>query len=141
MKQEITLPFEVYDGRFTPEEIGVLGIFMTYPNQDKSILDIWDKDDKFNSVLRKMIDAKIIVFEDNKATINISKYKPSNNMSVRKNIQKLVNTYDIPDNMLIDIQDMMEEIANETYWKGYEDGKTDYVEEGTFTGYGNREDW
>ncbi len=139
-KREITLPFEVYDGRFTPEEIGVLGIFMSYPNQDRTILDKWDKDDKFNSTLKKMIDAKIIVFEDNKATINISKHKISENMSINKAIQELLNIDGFDnENLVIAVQDLMEEIANESYWKGYEDGKNDYAP--PYTGYGDREDW
>lgn len=141
-KNEITLPIEMYDGRFTPDEIGVIGIIMSYPHQSKEILDMWDEDGIFRSVLEQMIDKKIIVFKDGEATINIDnqQLKPSKNMHVSKAIQELIDTHGLPEIVLLDIQDLMEEIASESYSIGYRDGEIDYKEP-VFTAYGKTEDF
>lgn len=141
-KKEITLPIEMYDGRFTPDEIGVLGIFVSYPHQPKEVLDMWDEDGIFRSVLEQMIDKKIIVFKDGEATINIDyqQITQSKNMHVSKAIQELIDTHGLPENVLLDIQDLMEEIASESYSMGYRDGEIDYKEP-IFTAYGKQEDF
>ena len=143
-KKEIILPIELFDGRFTPEQIGVLTTFISYPYQEKNVLDKWENDGKFVSVLKELMEEKIITFENGQATVNIDKqqFKPSKNMHVAKAIQEIIDTHGLPENVLLDIQDLMEEIANESYCMGYQDGKYDYCSEPEpFTAYGKKEDY
>ena len=82
-KNEITIPIEVFDGRFTLEEVASLCVFMAHPHLNIEIIEKWNQNDEFQSNIRKLIDNGTISFKKDGATINIDQ-KPKTDMHLEK---------------------------------------------------------
>lgn len=139
-KKEITIPIEMYDGRFTLDEIGVLGVMLSSPHISKDVINKWEVDNDFQSTLKKLVEEEIIIFDNDKVTINIDKSKQNKNMHIKKEIQKIVDAHNLREDVFLDIENLIEEISSEYYNMGYEDGKIDFSEQ-SFTSYGKNEDY
>ena len=142
MNNEITLPIELFDGRFSLQEIGTIGVIMSYPHQAKEILDKWDDNDTFNQTIKKMMDRGMIVQIGDELLLNIGEQPKHNNMKIETALNELYNNGICNEDSLDAIRDVMEELANEFYYLGYEDGKIDFEVGGdTFTAYGKKGDF
>lgn len=131
MKQDITLPIELFDARFSLEEIGTLALIMSYPYQDNKIIEFWNKHKPYTDVINSFIERKIIIFDGDKMEIDIDadkKIEPSKNMNINNAIKELYENCDLSNDVLIYVKDLMEEIASSSYTTGYEDGKIDFQE-------------
>lgn len=136
----ITLPVELFDGRLSLQEIGVIGVIMSSPHQSKEIIDKWDNDVTLKSTLDEMVDRQILVREDGKIIINIEepKYK---NMKIEQALNELFEAGVLDGDNKSAIRDILEEVSADFYHMGYEDGRVDFQEETPFTAYGKREDF
>lgn len=141
MKPEITLPLELFDGRFSLLEIGTVGVIMSYPHQAKEILGKWDETDIFNQTIHDMMNRKIMVMEGDSIVLDIEEQK-SKNMKIETALNELYNKGICNEDNVEAIRDVVEEIANDFYHLGYEDGRIDFgVEDDTFTAYGKKGDF
>lgn len=137
-KNEITLPIEICDGRFTPEEIGAIHILMAAPH---SKTDHWNDDLEFNTIVKKLMDKKIVVFENDSVIIDIEN-KPNENMNMEKILNEFFQKYDVSEEDKSELKDIFENMLHDFYWKGYDDRRIDLeTDETSFTGYGKSEDF
>lgn len=141
MSDDIILPIELFDGRLSLAEIGTIGVIMSAPHQTEDILDKWENDVMLKTNLREMEDRGILEIEDGKIIINIEqpKYK---NIKIKTALNELYEKEICNEDNVDIIRDILEELANEFYHMGYEDGRVDFeVGDDTFTAYGKKEDF
>jgi hypothetical protein len=142
MNNEITLPIELFDGRLSLEEIGTVGVIMSYPHQPKDILDKWDGTAIFNQTINEMMDRGMIVVEGDDLVLKIDGEPEHKNMKIETALNELYNNGVCNEDNMEAIRDVMEELSNEFYHLGYEDGRIDFdVRDDTFTAYGKKEDF
>ena len=142
MNNEITLPLELFDGRLSLEEIGTVGVIMSYPHQSKDILDKWDGTAIFNQTINEMMDRGMIVVEGDALVLKIDGESEHKNMKIETALNELYNNGVCNEDNMEAIRDVMEELSNEFYHLGYEDGRIDFNVDGdTFTAYGKKEDF
>lgn len=141
-KHEITLPIELFDGRLSLLEVGVVAVTMSYPYQAKEILDKWDEDVNFNQTIDKMLDQGMIVVEGDDLVLKLDGEPENKNMKIETALNELYEKGICNEDNIEAIRGVVEELANEFYHLGYEDGEIDFgVEDDTFTGYGKKEDF
>ena len=142
MNKEITLPIELFDGRLSLLEIGVIGVIMFYPHQSKQVLDKWEENDIFNQTIDDMMDRGVIALIGDELLLNIEEQPKHKNMKIETALNELFERGICNEDNMGSIRDVMEEISNDFYYMGYEDGKVDFgVGEDTFTAYGKKEDF
>jgi hypothetical protein len=142
MNNEITLPIELFDGRLSLEEIGTVAVIMSYPHQSKDILDKWDGTAIFNQTINEMMDRGMIVVEGDELVLKIDGESEHKNMKIETALNELYNNGVCNEDNMEAIRNVMEELANEFYHLGYEDGRVDFDASGdTFTAYGKKEDF
>lgn len=56
--QHITLPLEVFDGRFTLEQVGAIAILMAIPNMTKENVTHWGNDAFFMPIVNGLVASK-----------------------------------------------------------------------------------
>jgi hypothetical protein len=138
----ITLPIELFDGRLSLQEIGTVCVTMSYPHQSKDILDKWDGTAIFNQTINEMMDRGMIVVEGNELVLKLDGEPKNKNMKIETALNELYNNGVCNEENMEAIRDVVEELANEFYHLGYEDGEIDFgVEDDTFTAYGKKEDF
>lgn len=142
MSNEITLPLELFDGRLSLQEIGTVGVIMSYPHQAKEILDKWDETAIFNQTINEMMDRGMIVVEGDELVLKLDGEPKNKNMKIETALNELYEKAICNEENVKAIRDVMEELANEFYHLGYEDGEIDFgVEDDTFTAHGKKEDF
>ena len=142
MSNEITLPIELFDGRLSLIEIGTVGVIMSYPHQSKDILDKWDETAIFNQTINQMMDQGMIVVEGDDLVLKLDGEPKNKNMKIETALNELNNIGICNEDNVEAIRDVMEELANEFYHMGYEDGEIDFgVEDDTFTAYDKKQDF
>jgi len=142
MSDEIILPIELFDGRLSLEEIGTVGVIMSYPHQPKDVVDKWDETAIFNQMINKMMDRGMIVVEGDELVLKIDGEPKHKNMKIETALNELYNNGICNEDNVEAIRDVMEELANDFYHLGYEDGRIDFEVSGdTFTAYGKKEDF
>jgi hypothetical protein len=143
MNNEIILPIELFDGRLSLLEIGTVGVIMSYPHQAKDVLDKWDGTVIFNQTINEMMDRGMITVEGDELVLKIDDEQPKyNNMKIETALNELYNNGICNEDNVEAIRDVMEELSNEFYHLGYEDGRIDFNVDGdTFTAYGKKEDF
>ena len=142
MSNEITLPLELFDGRLSLIEIGTVGVIMSYPHQSKDILDKWDDNAIFNQTINQMMDQGMIVVEGDELVLKLDGEPKNKNMKIETALNELYSMGICNEDNMEAIRDVVEELANEFYHLGYEDGRIDFDADGdTFTGYGKKEDF
>ena len=138
----ITLPIELFDGRLSLQEIGTVCVTMSYPHQSKDILDKWDGTAIFNQTINEMMDRGMIVVEGDELVLKLDGEPKNKNMKIETALNELYNNGVCNEENMEAIRDVMEELANEFYHLGYEDGEIDFgVEDDTFTAYGKKQDF
>ena len=138
----ITLPIELFDGRLSLQEIGTVCVTMSYPHQSKDILDKWDETAIFNQTINQMMDRGMIVVEGDELVLKLDGEPKNKNMKIETALNELNNIGICNEDNVEAIRDVIEELANEFYHMGYEDGEIDFgVEDDTFTAYGKKEDF
>lgn len=142
MSNEITLPLELFDGRLSLQEIGTVCVTMSYPHQAKEILDKWDENAIFNQTINEMMDRGMIVVEGDELVLKLDGEPKNKNMKIETALNELYEKAICNEENVKAIRDVMEELANEFYHLGYEDGRIDFEVNGdTFTAYGKKEDF
>lgn len=142
MSNEITLPIELFDGRLSLQEIGTVCVTMSYPHQPKDILDKWDENAIFNQTINEMMDRGMIVVEGDDLVLKLDGEPKNKNMKIETALNELNNMGICNEDNMEAIRDVMEELANEFYHMGYEDGEIDFgVEDDTFTAYEKKQDF
>jgi hypothetical protein len=142
MSDEIILPIELFDGRLSLREIGTVGVIMSYPHQPKDVVDKWDETAIFNQMINKMMDRGMIVVEGDELVLKIDGEPKHKNMKIETALNELYNNGICNEDNVEAIRDVMEELANDFYHLGYEDGRIDFEVSGdTFTAYGKKEDF
>ena len=142
MSNEITLPLELFDGRLSLIEIGTVCVTMSYPHQSKDILDKWDETAIFNQTINQMMDQGMIVVEGDDLVLKLDGEPKNKNMKIETALNELYNIGICNEDNVEAIRDVVEELANEFYHLGYEDGEIDFgVKDDTFTAYGKKEDF
>ena len=142
MNNEIILPIELFDGRLSLEEIGTVAVIMSYPHQPKDILDKWDGTAIFNQTINEMMDRGMIVVEGDDLVLKLDGEPEHKNMKIETALNELYNNGVCNEDNMEAIRDVMEELSNEFYHLGYEDGRIDFdVMDDTFTAYGKKEDF
>lgn len=146
-KQNITIPLELFEGRFKVEEVGAICILLAAPHIQKENLDKWGNDDTLAKTINRLISEKAIIIEKDEqgnkiTTIYTEKNmkKESTNVDVRRALKELSKNHGYLSEDLEIIQEYMEEVAFSSYTKGYDDARIDYVEP-SYTSYGHKEDY
>jgi hypothetical protein len=139
---EITIPLELFDGRFSLEEIATISMIFASPNLSLKTREQWGGNPKCGEITDKLVQEGIIKFHDDKIEIDITeKQEP---MNIHKQIENILGKYQIDQEDQNDINDLLETIGHESfgsgYEKGYDDGRIDFNEP-SFTSYGNKEDY
>lgn len=138
----ITLPIELFDGRLSLQEIGTVCVTMSYPHQSKDILDKWDGTAIFNQTINEMMDRGMIVVEGDELVLKLDGEPKNKNMKIETALNELYKNGICNEDNMEAIRDVMEELANEFYHLGYEDGRIDFgVGDDTFTAYGKKQDF
>ncbi len=142
MNNEIILPVELFDGRLSLEEIGTVGVIMSYPHQPKDVVDKWDETAIFNQMINEMMDRGMIVVEGDELVLKIDGEPKHKNMKIETALNELYDKGICNEDNVEAIRDVMEELSNDFYHLGYEDGRIDFsVDADTFTAYGKKEDF
>ena len=137
MSEEIILPIELFDGRLSLTEIGTVGVIMSYPHQPKEVLDKWDGTDIFNTTIDDMMDRGMMVMDNGKIIININDEKIKNeNMKIETALNALYEQGLCNEDNMKAIRDVMEELSNQFYRLGYEDGGIDFGVDADKSAYG-----
>lgn len=130
MNTQINIPIEIFDGVFSLEEIAVICIIMSCPHQSPEVLDFWNKDVSFNNTMNKLISKGVIEIEGDKLEVNVSNLIPE--------VRNLGKKFGLSPDILESIQTLIEDLSQDSYCEGYEDGRIDYQ---PFTSYGKTEDY
>ena len=137
MSKEIILPIELFDGRLSLTEIGTVGVIMSYPHQPKEVLDKWDGTDMFNTTIDDMMDLGMMVMDNGKIIININDEKiKKENMKIETALTVLYERGLCNEDNMKEIRDVMEDLSNEFYRLGYEDGGIDFGVDADKSAYG-----
>jgi hypothetical protein len=137
MSKEIILPIELFDGRLSLTEIGTVGVIMSYPHQPKEVLDKWDGTDIFNTTIDDMMDRGMMVMDNGKIIININDEKiKKENMKIEAALTVLYERGLCNEDNMKEIRDVMEDLSNEFYRLGYEDGGIDFGVDADKSAYG-----
>jgi len=137
MSKEIILPIELFDGRLSLTEIGTVGVIMSYPHQPKEVLDKWDGTDMFNTTIDDMMDRGMMVMDNGKIIININDEKiKKENMKIETALTVLYERGLCNEDNMKEIRDVMEDLSNEFYRLGYEDGGIDFGVDADKSAYG-----
>ena len=117
-------------------------MIMSYPHQPKDILDKWDGTAIFNQTINEMMDRGMIVVEGDDLVLKLDGEPEHKNMKIETALNELYNNGVCNEDNMEAIRDVMEELSNEFYHLGYEDGRIDFdVRDDTFTAYGKKEDF
>lgn len=136
MNKPVTLPEELFEGKYNLEEIGAFSLLLCSPNLEEKTLEHWSKNKHFHELTNEMIKQGLIIVEDgDKITINLET-KEKQNMKIIKAVDEILENLEDKEN----IRDILEHLAFEFYTQGYQDAEIDYKEP-TFTGYGKKEDF
>lgn len=142
MSEEIILPLELFDGRFSLRETGTIAVLMSAPHLSQEALAIWEGDDMLKETVDEMVERGIIIRKNNQWILDIDKEERKSNMKIETTLNELYNKGICNEDNVEAIRDVMEELANEFYHLGYEDGRIDFGGSGdTFTAYGKKEDF
>ena len=72
--KQITLPIELFDGRFTLEQVGAIAVLMGIPYMTQEVVTHWGKDDSFMPIVNKLVNdghAKVTPDEDGAVKLEI----------------------------------------------------------------------
>lgn len=142
MQNDVTIPLELFDGRFSLEEIATMSMILASPHMSLKTREQWGSNPTCNEITDKLIRDGIIKFRDDKIEIDITE-KQEEPMNIVAQIQTILEKYNIHEDDMVDLNDLFEEIGHESfgsgYEKGYEDGRIDFAEP-SFTSYGKKED-
>lgn len=141
MKKEIQLPLEIFDGRFTLEEIGALSILMSLFHLEETNKEKWFDDEYLQQiVLHLSKKGHLNLSEDGKIIeIILEPQQEPEKMNIVNAIKELKETWGYETEELRHIQDLMEELCSSVYCQGYDDARIDFGEK-PFTAYGKSED-
>lgn len=142
MQNEVTIPLELFDGRFSLEEISTISMIFASPHLSLKTREQWGGNSTCNEITEKLITDGIIKFQDDKIVIDITE-KQEEPMNTHQQIENILNKYEINPDDKAELNDLLESIGHESfgsgYEKGYDDGRIDFAEP-SFTSYGKKED-
>jgi hypothetical protein len=77
-KNDITIPLELFDGRFSLEEISTISMILASPHLSLKTREQWGDDQTCNELADKLVRDGIIKFHEDKIEINIQEKQPIN---------------------------------------------------------------
>jgi hypothetical protein len=77
-KNDITIPLELFDGRFSLEEISTISMILASPHLSLKTREQWGEDQTCNELADKLVRDGIIKFHEDKIEINIQEKQPIN---------------------------------------------------------------
>ena len=140
MNNSFNIPKELFDGKYSLEEIGIITLLLHSPNFSKNILEFWYDNKRFHDILNELkLRGVINIGVNDRLTIDL-RNKEKMNMKIIKAIDELVGITNC--DRIEELKDVLESLAFEFYSQGYQDAEIDYKEEPEpFTAYGKPEDF
>lgn len=77
-KNDITIPLELFDGRFSLEEISTISMILASPHLSLKTREKWGDNQTCNELADKLVRDGIIKFHEDKIEINIQEKQPIN---------------------------------------------------------------
>jgi hypothetical protein len=115
--ENITIPLELFDGRYNDEEIFVICALMAAPHLDNTPKPKWMDDEKYTDVITSLISRNIIVKDnDGNITIDLTTKKASD-------LETLLR--DLNPDTVSKIRDIIRETESDSYADGYTQGYSD----------------
>lgn len=90
MQNNITIPLELLDGRYSLSEIATMTILFASPHFSEKTREYWSEDETCNRVTEQLIEEGIIQFHEDKIEIDIQQKAPMNKIDEIENI--LINS-------------------------------------------------
>ena len=144
MKNEICIPIDIFDGRFSLEEIAAIGVLMSIHYIPVKNKNKWLNDPHLQKVVDTFLENGVVkITEDKTIEIDIEKQtKIKEKMTIQSALKELKETWGYETEELNHIRELMEELASESYRVGYEDANIDTISSSdVYTGYGKKEDY
>jgi len=120
--ENITIPLELFDGRYNDEEIFVICALMAMPHLDKDSMLKWMDGEKYTDVITSLVSRKVIVKESNGSiTIDLTSDKGFD-------LDTLLSELDSDKNIKVNtiIEELRADSYADGYTKGYSDAKIDF---------------
>ena len=117
---DITIPLELFDGRFSLEEIATISMIFASPNLSLKTREQWGDNPKCGEITDKLVKDGIIKFHDDKIENDITRKQEP--MNIHKQIENILGKYQINQEDQNDITDLLETIGHEFFGSGYEKG-------------------
>lgn len=145
MQNDITIPLELFDGRFSLEEIATVSMLLASPHMSLKTREQWADNSTCNEITKKLIKDRIIKIQGDKLEIDITE-KQEEPMNIHQQIEDILGKYEINPDDKAELNDLLETIGHESfgagYDRGYEDGRIDFSTcDSSFNSYGKKEDY
>lgn len=143
MKNEITVPLEIFEKDFDLIEIGLIILLLASPHIKENRLTEWSQNEDFLKVFESLMNRGYIYMSKNdqgKTVTNIDlEPKKEPNMNITTAQRKLAKELGLPEEKIKQIAEILDEVSSSAYLQGYNDRKIE--EETGFMGYGKKEDF